>query len=145
MPAPHHWVFYRPDALLAAQPTVTKHGMLTARKAEKQNTVAHNYIGCRTDIGLQSSQMTITHKQTTEKPPGQTRLKTQILASAMSDVHRLKIWLQQFRLFSGNLAKVKRQLLLYASQQVTLACGSRPMSVKANCHCGNPMCIIIWR
>jgi len=25
MPAPHHSVFYRPDALLAAQPTVSKH------------------------------------------------------------------------------------------------------------------------
>jgi len=24
-PAPHHSVFYRPDALLAAQPTVSKH------------------------------------------------------------------------------------------------------------------------
>jgi len=24
-PAPHHWVFYRPDALPAAQPTVSKH------------------------------------------------------------------------------------------------------------------------
>ena len=24
-PAPHHWVFYRPDALRGAQPTVTKH------------------------------------------------------------------------------------------------------------------------
>jgi len=26
MPAPHHSVFYRPDALPAAQPTVSKHG-----------------------------------------------------------------------------------------------------------------------
>ena len=25
-PAPHHSVFYRPDALLAAEPTVSKHG-----------------------------------------------------------------------------------------------------------------------
>ena len=25
MPAPHHWVFYRPDALPAAQPTASKH------------------------------------------------------------------------------------------------------------------------
>jgi len=25
MPAPHHSVFYRPDALPAAQPTVSKH------------------------------------------------------------------------------------------------------------------------
>ena len=24
-PAPHHWVFYRPDALPAAQPTASKH------------------------------------------------------------------------------------------------------------------------
>ena len=27
MPAPHHWVFYRPDALPAAQPTASKHWM----------------------------------------------------------------------------------------------------------------------
>ena len=25
LPAPHHWVFYRPDALPAAQPTASKH------------------------------------------------------------------------------------------------------------------------
>ena len=31
MPAPHHSIFYRPDALPAAQPTVSKHCLLYSR------------------------------------------------------------------------------------------------------------------
>jgi len=33
MPASHHSVFYRPDALTAAQPTVSKHRKHKAQKA----------------------------------------------------------------------------------------------------------------
>jgi len=38
MPAPHHSVFYRPDALPAAQPTASKHRrQIKALKAERLN------------------------------------------------------------------------------------------------------------
>ena len=36
MPAPHHSVFYRPDALHAAQPTVSKHWSHLCKNAEIQ-------------------------------------------------------------------------------------------------------------
>ena len=38
MPASHHWVFYRPDALPAAQPTESKHW---------RPTCSHNYQYCQ--------------------------------------------------------------------------------------------------
>ena len=41
-PAPYHSVFYRPDALPAAQPTASKHWRLNIHKTIKQSTVAHN-------------------------------------------------------------------------------------------------------
>ena len=39
MPAPHHSVFYRPDALPAAQPTASKHWRHKALKAQPQHLV----------------------------------------------------------------------------------------------------------
>ena len=38
MPAPHHSVFYRPDALPAAQPTVSKHWRQSTESSTNTNT-----------------------------------------------------------------------------------------------------------
>ena len=49
MPAPHHSVFYRPDALPATQPTASKHWRLTSRLVGKVKTHGRNpnqsYLG----------------------------------------------------------------------------------------------------
>jgi len=39
-PAPHHSVFYRPDALPAAQPTASKHWRQTDKQADKQSNTS---------------------------------------------------------------------------------------------------------
>ena len=45
MTAPHHSVFYRPDALPAAQPTASKHWRLQALKATvKKNNHIHRFL-----------------------------------------------------------------------------------------------------
>ena len=44
MPAPHHSVFYRPDALPAAQPTASKHWRGIAAQHIKKVKVAHTRL-----------------------------------------------------------------------------------------------------
>jgi len=41
MPAPHHSVFYRPDALPAAQPTASKHWK---HRKKTKNYIKYNYV-----------------------------------------------------------------------------------------------------
>jgi len=42
MPAPHHWVFYRPNALPATQPTASKHWRSAWRSAWRYEDVKGN-------------------------------------------------------------------------------------------------------
>ena len=62
MPAPHHSVFYRPDALPATQPTVSKHWRLESIMQPNKNWIRfHSFANCKkfwqhglTDLVLKS-------------------------------------------------------------------------------------------
>ena len=82
MPAPHHSVFYRPDALPAAQPTASKHWRHHFKIFNNQHITEHQVIAvcntfaitCRTNIkvavnaGKVHLQFSITQRSNFQKP-----------------------------------------------------------------------------
>jgi len=96
MPAPHHSVFYRPDAFPAAQPTASKHWRLYRDRKTHRKLVLCKLALTYRDRPIQKSRVSNSVQFTWHKVPSNRPDQTTLLAKRIqSSHHELHMTLQQ--------------------------------------------------